>query len=123
MNIDAIHGTTDAAAVVVQRPEHSITDAELSIIETVLRAAPGSWFAVDEVCECCGNITVAIGPTSDAVLGPWFELVRNEDKRLELTTTWPNGANYTSEFWSLDAALRSVMITIMEGMGIMQPFK
>jgi hypothetical protein len=122
MNTDAIRGTTDAAAL-VHRPEHSITDAEVSTIETVLRAAPGSWFAVDHVCECCGNITVAVGPTSDAVLGPWFELVRNKDERIELTTTWLDGEDYTGEFWSLDAALRSVVITIMEGMGIMQPFK
>ena len=119
MNTDVTKGTAGTAAV--RRPEYSITDTEISTVETVLRATPGSWFAVDQVCECCGNITIAIGPTSDAVVGPWFELVRNRDERIELTTTWLDGEDYTSEFWSLDAALRSVVTTIMEGMGIMQP--
>ena len=120
MNTDVTKGTAGAAAV--RRPEvSSITDTEVSTVETVLRATPGSWFAVDQVCACCGNITIAIGPTSDAVAGPWFELVRKRDERIELTTTWLDGEDYTSEFWSLDAALRAVVTTIMEGMGIMQP--
>jgi hypothetical protein len=94
MTNEATSGTTDAAAV-VHRPEYSITDAEVSIVETVLRAAPGSWFAVEDGCECCGNATVVIGPTSDA---PWFELVRKRDERIELTTTWLDDEDYTSEF-------------------------
>jgi hypothetical protein len=120
MNTDTIHGTAEAVAV-VRRPEHSIADAEISTIGTILRAAPGSWFANGYVCECCSNITVAIGSNSDAVVGPRFELIRNRDERIELSTTWLDGEDYDSEFWSLDAALRSVVTSIMEGVGIMGP--
>jgi hypothetical protein len=112
---------TTAAAVAVGRPDYSLTDAEAALIETVAKAAPGSWFAVDFACECCGNTTVSIGPVCDAVVGPWFEISRNADQRIALTTTWLDGEDYTSEFWSLKAALGAVLATISEGLAEMQP--
>jgi hypothetical protein len=115
--------TTAAAGTVaaVHRPDYSLTDAEVSRIEAAAEAAPGSWFAVDEACECCGNKTVSIGPTSDAFLAPWFALSRNKDHRIELTTRWLDWEDYTSEFWSLDAALRCVLSMIAEAMHEMYP--
>jgi hypothetical protein len=107
------NGTTRAAAA-VRRPDYSITDAEISVIKTVAHGAPGSWFAVDFVCECCGNTAVSIRPTCDAVVGPWFELSRNKDQKILLMTTWLDGEDYVSEFWSLKAALRSVLSTIAQ---------
>jgi hypothetical protein len=106
-------GTTRAAAA-VRRPYYSITDAEVSVIKTVTQAAPGSWFVTDFACECCGNTVVSIGRTCDAVVGPWFELSRNKDQRILLTTKWLNGEDYVSEFWSLKAALGSVLATITQ---------
>ena len=108
MTNEVSNGTTGAAAA-VRRPDYSITDAEVSVIKTVAQAAPGSWSAVDFVCECCGNTAVSIGPTCDAAIGPRFELSRDKDQRILLTTTWFNGEDYVSEFWSLKAALRSVL--------------
>jgi hypothetical protein len=115
--------TTAATGTVaaVRRPDHSLTDAEVSAIKTVAEAATGSWFAVDFACECCGNTTVSIGPTSDAFLVPWFALSRNKDQRIELTTSWLDGEDYTNEFWSLNAALRCVLSMIAEAMHEMYP--
>jgi hypothetical protein len=113
----AVTGT----GVAVRRPDYSLTDAEVSRIEAVAEAAPGSWFAVDFACECCGNRTVFIGPTSDALLVPRFELVRGKDQKIELTTSWLDGEDYTSEFWSLNAALRCVLSMIAEAMYEMYP--
>jgi hypothetical protein len=107
--------------VAVRRPNYSLTDAEVARIEAVAEAAPGSWFAVDVACECCGNTTVFIGPTSDAFLVPWFALSRNKDQRIELTTRWLDWEDYTSEFWSLNAALRCVLSMIAEAMHEMYP--
>jgi hypothetical protein len=107
------NGTTDAAAA-VRRPDYSITDAEVSVIKTLTQAGPGSWSAADFVCECCGNTVVSIGRTCDAVVGPWFELSRNKNQRILLTTTWLDGKDYVSEFWSLKAALGCVLATITQ---------
>jgi hypothetical protein len=99
------------------RPDHSITDAEVAIIRAVvMQTVRGSWSVNDFACECCGNTIVAIGPTSDAVVGPRFELSRNRDHRIDLTTTWLDGEDYSSEIWLLQAALRSVLCTITEAM-------
>jgi hypothetical protein len=114
-NVDTV------AAVATRRPDYSLTDAEVSRIEAVAEAAPGSWFAVDFACDCCGNTTVSIGATSDAVVGPWFELSRDADHRIQLTTTWLDGKDYSSEFWSLNAALRCVLSMIAEAMDEMYP--
>jgi hypothetical protein len=115
--------TTAAAGTVaaVRRPYYSLADAEVSRIEAAAEAAPGSWFAVDSGCECCGNTTVSIGPTSDAFLAPWFALSRNKDERIELTISWLDGEDYTSEFWSLNAALRCVLSMIAQAMAEMYP--
>jgi hypothetical protein len=107
----------------IRRPAYSLTDAEVSRIKTVAKAAPGSWFAVDFACECCGNTTVFIGPTSDAFLVPRFQLVRGKDQKIELTISWLDGEDYTSEFWSLNAALRCVLSMIAEAMHEMYPSK
>jgi hypothetical protein len=86
------------------------------VIRTVTQAAPGSWFANDFVCECCGNTGVSIGRTCGAVVAPSFELSRNKKQRILLTTTWLDGKDYVSEFWSLKAALGSVLATITQVM-------
>jgi hypothetical protein len=118
MTNEVINATTGAAAA--QRPHYSITDAEVAIIKTVMQAAPGSWSGSDFACECCGNTVIAVGQTSNAVVGPWFELFRNRDYRIDLTTTWLDGEDYSSEFWSLQAALRAILSTITEAMAEMQ---
>jgi hypothetical protein len=97
-----ITNTTSTAAVC--RPSYCLTEAEVSCIRTGVEAAPGSWFAVNLDCACCGNTTVAIGPTCDTVPGPGFEVSRDEDRRMILTTTWLDGEEYTSEFWSVSVA-------------------
>ncbi len=107
---EEITNTTSTAAI--RRPSHCLTEAEVSCIRTGVEAAPGSWFAVDLDCACCGNTTVAIGPTCDAVPGPWFEVSRDEDRRIILTTTWLDGEDYTSEFWSVSVALSAIISTI-----------
>jgi hypothetical protein len=101
-------------------PAHCLTESEVSAISTVVEAAPGCWFATDYACDCCGNTTVAIGPESDAVPGPWFELSRDADQRVVLTTTWLDGEDYTSEFWSVPAALSAILSTITKAMGEME---
>jgi hypothetical protein len=116
MTNEVSNGATNAPAA-VRRPDHSITDAEVAIIRAVvMQTARGSWSVNDFACECCGNIIVAIGPTSDAVVGARFELSRNRDHRIDLTTTWLDGEDYSSEIWLLQAALRNVLSTISEAM-------
>jgi hypothetical protein len=113
------NGATNAPAA-VRRPDYSITDAEVAIIKAAMQAAPGSWSVTDFACECCGNTVVAIGPTSDVVVGPQFELSRNRNHRIDLMTTWLDGEDYSSEIWLLQAALLSVLCTITEAMAEMQ---
>jgi hypothetical protein len=46
---------------------------------------------------------------------------RDEDHRIILTTTWLDGEDYTSEFWSVSVALSAIISTIAKATAEMEP--
>jgi hypothetical protein len=98
--------TTSRKAAVAR----GLATSEVATVAEAAGALDGDWTATTFECVCCGRTAAEI--TCEAVAGPTFEITRDDDDKVLLTTTWLDGEDYLAEFWSLPEALNAMRATI-----------